>query len=257
MAREEHQDAELARSAAHDLIPVLLSSSNEAVLSALLENPLLDETQVCLLLDRKDLSGALVGEIAGSKAWSASYRIRLALAAHPHAPRLQAMRFLRDLHLMDLARVASLPSSPAEIRRGAELRVLAQLPQLPMGHRLTLARHGSARIAGALLALGPEKVSRLALENPFLSEAEVLRTLASAAIAEQAVSAIAGHSKWSQVRNVRVALIRSPHTPVDRLRAFVRHLSVEDLETVLDIPTLPEKAKDYLRQERKRRSGAE
>ena len=61
-----------------------------------------------LLLERKDLSGTLLEEISKRKTWRASYRVRRALAAHPHTPRLIAMRLLRDLHLMDLVRISLL-----------------------------------------------------------------------------------------------------------------------------------------------------
>ena len=72
----------------------LLSSGSDDVLRSLIENPAFDETHVCLLLERKDLSGLLLEEISKRKAWRAVYRVRLALAAHPHTPRLIAMRLL-------------------------------------------------------------------------------------------------------------------------------------------------------------------
>ncbi len=40
-------------------IATLLASANEEVLDALIENPCLDETHLCLLLERKDLPGTL------------------------------------------------------------------------------------------------------------------------------------------------------------------------------------------------------
>ena len=120
-------------------------SGSSCALGSAESNPSLDETHVCLLLERKDLSGTLLEEIAKRKTWRASYRVRRALAAHPHTPRLVAMRLMRDLHLMDLVRISLQTASPVELRRLAEDRVLAQLPQLPLGQRIMLARRGSAR----------------------------------------------------------------------------------------------------------------
>jgi len=117
MAPEENSRIEDARTAASESIPALLASADEKVLRALIENPSLDETHLCLLLERKDLPGTLLDAIAKRKNWRTNYRVRRALAGHPHTPRLAAMRLLRDLHLMDLVRISLLPASPVELRR--------------------------------------------------------------------------------------------------------------------------------------------
>src|SRR6266481_2960702 len=57
MAPEENSRIEDARTAASESIPALLASADENVLRALIENPSLDETHICLLLERKDLPG--------------------------------------------------------------------------------------------------------------------------------------------------------------------------------------------------------
>jgi hypothetical protein len=224
MAREENSRIEDARTAASESIPALLASADENVLRALIENPSLDETHLCLLLERKDLPGTLLDAIAKRKNWRTNYRVRRALAGHPHTPRLAAMRLLRNLHLMDLVRISLLPASPVELRRLAEERVLAQLPQMPLGQRIMLARRGSARVASGLIGLGPEQVSRIALDNSFLTESQLLRTLAKDALAAKTVAAIAKHEKWSKLMNVRIALLRHPHSPVERVLSFLPDL---------------------------------
>ena len=187
----------------------------EEVLRSLIDNPAFDETHVCLLLERKDLSGLLLEEISKRKTWRANYRVRLGLAAHPHTPRLIAMRLLRELHLMDLVRISLLPTSSMELRRLADERVLAQLPQLPLGQKLMLARRGSTRIAAGLVAHGPEQVARVALDNSFLTESQLLKTLAKQALPARIVAAVAKHEKWSKLVNIRVALLRHPHMPAE------------------------------------------
>src|ERR1700686_4453100 len=127
MVVEDRSAAQEARGAPLESIAALLASASEEVLDALIANPSLDETHVCLLLERKDLPGSLLEEIAKRKSWRASYRVRRALASHPHTPRLIAKRLLRDLHLMDLVRIALLPASTGELRRLAEEGALAHL----------------------------------------------------------------------------------------------------------------------------------
>ena len=253
MATEDRHSVQAARTAPLESISTLLASRSEEVLHALIENPSLDETHVCLLLERKDLPGTLLEEISKRKVWRASYRVRRALAAHPHTPRLIAMRMLRDLHLMDLARISLLPTSSGELRRLAEERILAQIPQLPLGQRLMLARRGASRIVGGLIAQGPEQVARIALDNAFLSESQLLKTLAREALPARIVAAVARHDKWSKQVNVRIALLRHPHAPAECVAAFVPDLPRREIEELLGLARLPGNVRAQLRQEIARR----
>jgi hypothetical protein len=249
MALEDRTDAQAVRTAAKEAIPALLGSGSEDVLRSLIDNPAFDETHVCLLLERKDLSGLLLEEISKRKTWRANYRVRLGLAAHPHTPRLIAMRLLRELHLMDIVRIGLLPTSSMELRRLADERVLTQLPQLPLGQKLMLARRGSTRIAAGLVAHGPEQVARVALNNSFLTESQLLKTLAKQALPARIVAVVASHDKWAKLVNIRVALLRHPHTPPDRVPALVPGLPRRDIEDLLELSRLPESVRDQLREE--------
>ncbi len=246
MASEEPIDAQAARIAAVEAIPGLVASGSEEVLRSLVENPAFDETHVCLLLERKDLSGLLLEEISKRKSWRAAYRVRLALAAHPHTPRLIAMRLLRELHLMDLVRISLLPASPMELRRLADERVLTQLPQLPLGQKLMLARRGSTRIAAGLVAHGPEQVARVALDNPFLTESQLLKTLSKEALPAKTLAAVARHEKWSKLVNVRVALLRHSSAPANLAPALADGLPRRDIEDLLELSRLPEGVRSVL-----------
>jgi hypothetical protein len=243
MAVEDTAETRAARAAAQEAFPELVTSANETVLRALIENPAFDETHVCLLLERKDLSGLLLEEISKRNEWRGSYRVRLGLAAHPRTPRLIAM--------MDLVRISLLPASPMELRRLADERVLAQLPQLPLGQKLMLARRGSARIAAGLVADGPEQVSRVALNNPFLTEAQLLKALVKEAISARILGAVARHDKWSKIINIRVALLRHSHLPVDSAPALAHGLPRRDIDDLIGLSRLRESIRALLRKELK------
>jgi hypothetical protein len=249
MASENRIDAQAALTAAVEAVPVLVASATEEILRSLIDNPAFDETHVCLLLERKDLSGLLLEEISKRKTWRANYRVRLGLAAHPHTPRLIAMRLMRELHLMDLVRISQLPTSSMELRRIADERVLAQLPQLPLGQKLMLARRGSTRIAAGLVADGPEQVARVALDNSFLTESQLLKTLAKQALPERIVEVVATHKKWSKLVNIRVALLRHPHIPAEIVPALVPGLPRREMEDLIELSRLPESVRAQLREE--------
>jgi hypothetical protein len=150
------------------------------------------------------------------------------------------MRLLRELHLMDLVRITLLPTSSMELRRLADERVLTQLPQLPLGQKLTLARRGSTRIEAGLVANSPEQVARVALDNSFLTESQLLKTLAREALPARIVAAVAAHEKWSKLVNIRVALLRHPHVLPERVPTLVVGLPRREIQDLLQLSGLPE-----------------
>ncbi len=226
------KDRERALIATGEELAGLLHHPSADVLLALLDNPALDETQVCLLLERKDLPGEILEEISRRKALLKSYRVKRALAFHPRTPRLVSLRLLRDLFLMDLVQVAILPGVSAELKRNAEEQLLARLPQLPLGQKITLARRGPARVAGALLAEGHAQVISVVLDM---------------------IPAIVHHHKWSITYNVRLALVRHPSTPLASILSYLPELTVSDLRELAAPGIVPESLRKYLQAEVQRR----
>ncbi len=244
-----------ARSVSGDELNALIHEGDAEVLLALLENPNMQEPQVSRLLERLDLSVEVLECVAKDAKWSSSESVRIRLARHPHTPRRVALSMLRQLFLFDLVRVSLLPSAPADIRRAAEELIVTRVPHLPIGEKLTLARRGPARVAGAVLAEGHPQVVKLALANSFLSESQVLKILAKAEVPERVIVAIAQHPKWSVRYNVRVALVRHPHTPVPALLGFLSDLTLRDLQDVAGLEHLTAHARKYVQQELARRAG--
>jgi hypothetical protein len=256
MVVKGHPSTKSGRTLALENIPALLASDNQDILFSLIDNPSFDETHVCLLLDRKDLHGTLLEEISKRKTWRGSYRVRLALAAHPHTPRLIAMRLLREVHLMDLVRISLLPTTTGELRHLAEERVLTQVPQLPLGQKLTLARRGSSRVAAGLIAQGPENVARIALDNAHLTEPQLLKALATQSLTARIVAAVAKHEKWSKLMNIRVSVLRHAHAPVEFVPVLVADLPRREIEDLLGLSGLAGNVRAHLRQELARRNGS-
>jgi hypothetical protein len=242
-----------ALAATGEELAVLLHCDNEDVLFALLKNPALAETEIALLLARKNLPAALIEEICRRKEWLKTYAIKKALACHPHTPRLVTMRLLRELYLMDLVQIALLPGVSAELKRNAEDQLNARLPQLPLGQKITLGRRGPARVAGLLLAEGHPLVVPVALDNSHLTAAQVLRVLARESVPESVVHAIAQHRKWSCDYNVRLALVRNPATTLAVSLSYLRELTVSDLSELAAPGIVPERLRKYLEAETQRR----
>jgi hypothetical protein len=247
---------QLARTATGDELAALIYHPNPAVLLALLENPWFDDTTLCLLLARKDLPAELLEEIGSRKPLLKTYAVKRALLFHPRAPRLICLRLLRDLYLMDLVQFTLSPAVSPELKRHAEEQILARLPQLPLGQKITLARRGPARVAGALLAEGHSQVLPVALDNPYLTEAQVLKVLAREKVSLPIVQALAAHRKWSHAYNVRLALVRNPSAPLATVLAFLPELTVNDLRDLAAPGIVPANLRNYLQAEVQRRMRA-
>ena len=239
-------DRERARTAAGEELALLLHHHSSDVLLALLDNPALDETQLCLLLDRKDLPMEILEEVARRKPLLKNYRVKRALAFHPRTPRLASLRLIRELYLMDLVQLTLLPGISVELKRNAEEQLVARLPQLPLGQKITLARRGTARVAGALLAEGHAQVLSIVLDNGSLTEAQVLKALSRQTLPVGVVTAVAQHRKWSHTYNVRLALVRHPSSTLSTILAYLPELTVSDLRELAAPGIVAENLRRYL-----------
>jgi hypothetical protein len=73
-----------------------------------------------------------------------------------------------------------------------------------------------------------------ALENGRLTESCVVRALQSPQANEAFVQRVCGHPRWSLQRDIRLALLRNPHTPLARVAHFAASLPANLLSSLLD-----------------------
>lgn len=254
MSAESRPDRERALTATGEELAALLRHHSSDVLLALLDNPALDEAQLCLLLARYDLPAEVLEEVARRKPLIKNYRVKRALAFHPRTPRLVGLRLLRELYLMDLVQLTLQPGASAELKLNAEEQLITRLPQLPLGQKITLARRAAARVAGALLAEGHPQVLAAVLDNPYLTEAQVLKVLSREKLPAGIVPAISHHRKWSCTYNVRLALVRHPAATLSTILSYLPELTVSDLRELALPGIVPESLRKYLHAEIQRRT---
>jgi hypothetical protein len=246
-----------ARTAEGDQLTALLHDADESVVRAALENPHLHESHVCVVLERLDLPVPLLEAIGSNPQWLRSEAIRLRLARHPRTPQRVAIPLVRQLFLFDLVSLSMLPSAPSEVRRLAQEAILAKIPQLPLGQKLTLARRGPARVAAALILEGHPRASADALKNPYLTESQVLRVLASPAVTERVVAAIARDPKWSVQTNVRFGLVRAASELSPQIEGFLAEFTLTELTDLVGLESLPASIRSAIRREMAKRKSAE
>lgn len=205
------------------------------------------------LADR-DLSPQAVEHISHNSGLMKSRKVRLALAAHPRAPRRIALRLIREFYSFELMRFGTLPTAAADLKTIADEVLISRLASVTLGERIALARRCSQKVAGALLVDKETQVWQTALENPRLTEATLVRALQRSVGSALFVEAVSRHAKWSVRPQVRIALLRNAHTPMARALEFARRIPPAQLRDVLHTSHLPEKIKAYLRKELREKS---
>jgi len=214
----------------------------------------LNEDLALALLERRDLPPETLERLGHDPAVLKSRKACVALAAHPRAPRHLALRLLRHFYTGDLMQFGLRPSVAADLKHFAAEQLVTRLPSVTLGERMMLARRASGTVAAALLLDKEPRVAHTALENARLTEAAVIKALLRPNAGAAFVEAVCHHPKWFMRREVRLALLRSPHTPLARALEFSRNLPPPLLRDVLHTTRLPEKIKAYLREDLKHRS---
>jgi hypothetical protein len=238
--------AERAAVAPRHLLEAFYKETAKEVLVALARNPNLQERDLLRLLERKDLPGEVLREIAAHKETARNYGVKLALARHPKTPRLVSLPILKFLYLFDLLRVAQTPAVPADVKLVAEETILNKIDTLPRGEKISLARRGSGRVAAGLLVSEDRELILAALDNPFLTEAHMLKILALENLPVLVVELIAHHPKWCHRYHLRLALIRNPRTPFQQVLAFIPDMAVNDLRDICLDRRMPEPVRKYI-----------
>jgi hypothetical protein len=216
----------------------------------------LTEDLALAFLQRRDLSGETVELIGKNASVIQSRKVRMAVAAHPRAPRRISLRLIRELPTFDLMKFALLPAVAADLKRAADELLVARLMSITLGERISLARRGSAMVATALLLDKEVPVWQAAMENPRLTEAGAVKALLRSNASPAFVDAVCHHPKWSVRPEIRMALLRNPHTPLARALEFALRLPPAQLRDVLQNSRLTEKVKTLLRKSAEARTGS-
>lgn len=209
----------------------------------------LTEDLALALLKRGDLQTESIEQISKNVLVMQSRKVRIALAAHPRAPRRIALRLIRELYTFDLMKFAMLPAVAADLKRAADELLVARVTSITLGERISLARRSSTMVAAALLLDKEKSVWQTALENPRLTEGAIVKALQRSNASLAFVEAISRHTKWSVRPEVRMALLRNEHTPLARALEFARRVPPSQLRDILHASRLPEKIKAYLRKD--------
>jgi hypothetical protein len=110
---------------------------------------------------------------------------------------------------------------------------------LTLGERRALARRPSRAAFDKLLADPHPMVVQNLLQNPRLTEDDVVRMVARRPAYPDVIGAVARHAQWSQRVRVRMAIVQNPGSPAEIAVPMVRLLIRPELLQVVAAPDVP------------------
>jgi hypothetical protein len=179
----------------------------------------------------------------------------LALESITHAAADPALPYATRKQLYEAAAARGLPAiarlflsaSPMFAQRAELDKQLA--PERPLkptsrpltlGERKALARtHSREQLLLLVRDPHPEVVGIL-LENPHVTETEIVRIAASRPAVPDSLAKIAAHARWSLRPAVKRALVLNPNTPLADAIRIATTLGTHELQQLAADPALPE-----------------
>ena len=231
-----------------------ISSQEVAVLRGVASSPRLTEDLALSLLNRRDLTPQVLEDLSRNSATMRHRKVIMAIVSHPRTPRHITLPITRRLYTFELMQLALMPALAADLKLAIEETLVARLETLSSGERLTLAKRGSTRIAAALLTDPEARVTEAALDNPYLTEVWVVKTVMRDDCPHALVHAVCKHAKWSLRRDVQVALLRNQQTPLARAISIAATLPTHVVREVLQYSRLQPNIKAYLTEQLERRA---
>lgn len=198
----------------------------------------LDPEAVRGLLRNPHCSDEVIRVVLDQRRLISFYEVRRDLALHPRTPQIHALRLVTGLYWRDLVALGLDTRLSPVVRRAADLRLAERLPGLAVGEKVALARRASPGVIQKLRGDPSPRVIRALLENPRLTEGNVLPLAASESTLPVILAVLAEDRRWGGRYPVRVALCRNPRTPVDRALAILPLLKKTDLRAVSGDPRL-------------------
>ena len=146
---------------------------------------------------------------------------------------LQVLAHARRGGRYDLAGMfLELPSLDARLEPAAPPLPRA-MAKVPLGVRRSLARRNDIGVIERLLADPDPAVIENLLNNPRITELEVVRMAARSPVREAVLTAISRHPRWGVRHRVRVTLAHNPGTPTGITLGLLHLLLDQELEALV------------------------
>ncbi len=200
----------------------------------------LDEGTAIEVLRSPFCTVEIAERVASSPRITAAHRVRELLCTIRGMPASRLHDLVATLPWGSLLRLAQAANVPPMVRRLAERRLILRLGKLTLGEKTALARRSHRALFKHLARDGgDDKVYLALLENPRMTEDDVVGLVNSIAPSPDVILAIIRSSRWSRRRAVRMAVARCPTTPLPLAFSAVAELGPGELRQLVADAKVP------------------
>jgi hypothetical protein len=207
----------------------------------------LTEDIALALLTRRDLSADAIEVLARNSAVIQHRKVLAQIIRHPHTSRHVALPLLRRLFVFELMGIVLTPEVAADLKLVAEGLLIAKLETVSLGEAISLARRASAGVAGALLLNPDRAIIEAALQNPRMTEANIVKALSAKEVPVLLITMLSEDPKWSLRREIQVAILRRPEAVEAVVRKIADKLPRPMIYEILNSIRLPHRREELLR----------
>ncbi len=123
-----------------------------------------------------------------------------------------------------------------EEKRGS---ILKRLLNMTVVEKIKLALFGNREVRSILIKDPNRVVATAVLQNPRITEDEVIRIAQSRNVCDDVLRAIASSREWTRNYQVKLALVQNPKTPLSISLKFLPHLYERDLQNISKSKNIP------------------
>jgi hypothetical protein len=112
------------------------------------------------------------------------------------------------------------------------------LRETPLGMRKELARRPDFKLIKRIARDQDHRVIRNLLDNPRLTEMDVVRIASTRPTSHRVLEAIYNHTRWISRYTVKKVIVLNPYSPLSMAMRLLTFMNLQDLEEVLQSPDL-------------------
>ena len=207
----------------------------------------LTEDMALALLARRDLPASAIELLARNRGVIQQRKVLAQIIRHPNTPRHVALPLLRRLFVFELMEIALAPAVAADLKLPAEGLLIDKLENISLGEAISLARRASAGVAGALLLKPDRAVIEAALQNPRMTEANIVKALSAKEVPALLITMLSHDAKWSLRREIQTAILRRPEAEAGVVRKIADNLPKPAIYEILNSIRLLHRREELLR----------
>lgn len=123
----------MAKRSSSTIVMAIMARGDNKVVNACLDSPVITETHVCEIINRRDSKPAIIHRISEHSKWSLRYTIKYSLIRNFHTPMVHVTRFIPAMKTTDLRELYASERLPKSTRPFifSELRERCETVEIP------------------------------------------------------------------------------------------------------------------------------